>query len=311
MTIPENFMYRIFGLRDELNGLVYPITGVGRVFENMTLNQPRFSPAELGFIRSISWLYGLYYEAGKVGVNFLLKYLEVYQLESGGCHAEHYRIVRSLRTFLVHNLNLDTVHDKKLVQSCQEWFRQGCGSYFPTDEEHWQPLLVHLLGESVAFLEVLRTCVRKIEVDERRDLICSQWAQRLKRYYPPHLFDEIIPEVLQDIGRTEMNAIRLRKKYYADWARVFETYSDEHDFITEARKLIESAALSENKSTLPITGKDVIDYFDIAPGQEVGDLLEQAKQLYTVERCDKATLLERLRGIQENDGVARAALRDA
>lgn len=305
MTTPENFMYRIFGLRDELNGLVYPIKGVERVFESMSLNQPRFSPAELGFIRSISWLYGFYYEAGKIGVNFLLKYLEVYQLESNGRHAEHYKIVRELRTYLVHNLDLDAVHDKKLVQTCQEWFKQGCGTYFPADEEHWQPLLVHLLNEAVVFLEVLRNCVRKIESDENKDLICNQWAQRLKRYYPPHLFDEIIPGVLQDIGRTEMDAIRLRKKYYADWARIFETYGDEHDFKTEARKLIESAALSENKSTLPITGKDIIHHFDIAPGQEVGDLLEEAKRLYTVERCDKTTLLEKLRELREKDAVAK------
>lgn len=304
-------MYRIFGLRDELNGLVYPIKGVERVFENMTLNQPRFSPAELGFIRSVSWLYGFYYEAGKVGVSFLLKYLEVYQLEGEGRHAQHYQIVRDLRTFLVHNLNMEAIHDKKLVQTCQEWFRLGCGTYFPADEEHWQPLLNHLLGEAVEFLEVLRNCVRKIESDERRSLICDQWAQRIKRHYPPHLFDEIIPAVLQDIGRTEMDAIRLRKKYYSDWARIFETYNDEHDFGTEARKLIESAALAENKNTLPITGKDVIDYFEIAPGQEVGNLLEMAKQLYIVERCGKTILLEKLREMRKHEEAARTATDDA
>ncbi|MGJ0485138.1 MAG: hypothetical protein ACR65R_11490 [Methylomicrobium sp.] len=295
MMTPENYMYRIFGLRDELNGLVYPITGIERVFESMTLNQPKFSPAELGFIRSISWLYGFYYEAGKIGVSFLLKYLEVYQLECNGYHAEHYKIVRNLRTFLVHNLDLEAIHDKQVVQTCQIWFRQGCGTSFPSEEEHWQPLLIHLLGEAVAFLEVLTDCVRKIEGDENRDMICGQWAQRIRRYYPPHLFDEIIPEVLQDIGRTEMDAIRLRKKYYSDWARVLEIYDAEFDFKTEARKLIEDAALSENKSIPPVTGKDIIEYFDIAPGPLVGDLLEQAKQLYIVERCDKPTLLERLR----------------
>jgi hypothetical protein len=304
MTTPEKLMYRVFALRDELNGLVCPVIGVEKVFEVMTLSQPRFSPAELGFIRSVSWLYGFYYEAGKIGVNFLLKFLEVYQLEDKGRYLEHYKIVAELRTLLVHNLNLAAVHDQKLVQNCQKWYREGCGTYFPSEETHWQPLLAHLLAEAILFLKVLICCVRKIEADESSDLIYGQWAQKLKRYYPPHLFDEIIPKVLQDIGRAEMDPIRLRKKHYADWTRAFETYGDGHDFNNEARKLIESAALSESKNTLPITGRDILEYFCISPGQEVGNLLEYAKQIYSLEPCDKEGLLQKLDEMRAREMLA-------
>lgn len=287
-------MYRLFAIRDELNGLVYPIPGVGKVFDNLSLNQPKFIPAELGFIRSVSWLYGLYYEAGKIGVAFLVKTLPVYELDAEELHLRHHGLVRDIRTFTSHNLDLSAIHDKKLVTICQNWFQEACGTFVPIDEEHWQPLIFRLLRDAVSFLEALKNCVRLIESDDRKNLICAQWTQKLKRYYPPHMFDSLIPEVLADIGRDQMDPERFRKKYYSDWARTFEGYSDDLDFEVEARRLIESAALSEARGVLPISGKDLINYFDLAPGPEVGNLLEIAKGIYIAEKCDKKTLLSKL-----------------
>lgn len=294
MSSPDSLMYRLFALRDELNGLVRPIDGVEILFEPMSLHQPRFTPAELGFVRSTSWLFGLYYEAGKIGVAFTLKYLQVYGLDDGAKHAEHYKIVRDLRTYLVHNLDLNELHDQKVINDCQKWFKQRCKTVLPSTEEHWTPLLLSLLSEAVDFMQALCACVRKIEADANVEMICRQWSQRLKRYHPPHVFDDIIPGILQDIGITEMDPMRLRKKYYTDWSRKFETYAEGYDFLTEATKLVESAALAEQGQTLPITGKDVMEYFALPPGPEIKDLLELAKNLYANDRCDKPALLARL-----------------
>lgn len=288
---PENLMYQLIILRDEINRLVFPVSGVARVFDEMTLNLPKFSPSELGFIRTVSWLYGLYYEAGKIGVNFLTKYLDVYKINSEELIVQHYQLVQKLRTFFGHNLDLNAPRDQQIITLCQKWFMYGCGSHDPVDEDHWRALLMILLANAIRFLEILRDCVRQVETDESKEMVYGQWAQKLKRYHPPHLFDSLIPSVLDDIGRSQMDPARLRAKYYSDWSKLLESYSGDYDFEVEARKLIEDAALSENNRTLPITGKDVMEKFNIPAGPRVGELLEKAKQIYLELRCDKTRLL--------------------
>jgi hypothetical protein len=302
MSTPEQLMYRLFGLRDELNGLVLQVPEVERIFDHMTLNQPRFVPTELGFIRSVSWLYGLYYEAGKIGVAFLLQNFGVFHIDVDGRSQIHYEIVRSLRTLNFHNLNPFATHDRKVVEECQKWFRKGCGTFVPTKEEDWAPLIITLLSDAISFMEQLRDCVRHIELEEgeRKALIYEQWRQRIKRHHPPHQFDELIPEILDDIGRDRLDPIRFRAKYYSGWMRILDTYADGYDFRNEARRLIESSALAEGVDVLPISGKDLIAHFEIEPGPEVGELLQVAKNIFNVEKCDKATLLARLRAQREN-----------
>ncbi|WP_322074146.1 HD domain-containing protein [Burkholderia cepacia] len=301
MSTPEQLMYRFFGLRDELNGLVLQIPEVEKIFDQMTLNQPCFVPTELGFVRSVSWLYGLYYEAGKIGVSFLLKNLNIFGIDNDGRGRGHYEIVRNLRTFNFHNLNRFVAHDKRVVSECQKWFREGCGTFVPTKEEDWAPLIIVLLSDSVLFLERLRDCLRHIELEEevRKVLIYEQWQHRVKRYHPPHKFDEIIPEILEDMGRSRLDPIRFREKYYSDWVRVMEAYIDGYNFNDEARRLIENSVLAEGVDVLPISGRDLIDYFELEPGPEIGDLLQAAKVIFGIEKCDKDTLLTKLRAQRE------------
>ncbi len=65
------------------------------------------------------------------------------------------------------------------------------------------------------------------------------------------------------------------------------------------RKLIEYALLTLATPVLPITGKDIIEVLDVAPGPEIGRLLDRAHGLYRESPCSRETLLERL--IEELD----------
>ncbi|MBI3727108.1 MAG: hypothetical protein HY254_02120 [Burkholderiales bacterium] len=300
--MPENLMYQLIALRDELNRLVLSVDSIGKIFDDMTLTLPKFDPSELGFIRTVSWLYGLYYEAGKIGVNFLIRYLEVYDLDADGQKKDHFKLVQRMRTFIVHNLDLSARHDQQIAASCQQWFKPRCGSSDPNIEEHWRSLLLALLADSIQFLKTLRDCVKKIEVDESMEIVFQQWALKLKRYHPPHAFDSLIPSILDDIGRAQMDPMRLRSKYYADWHRALECLNDDYIFEDEARKLIEFSILSETNQTLPISGKDIIENLNVPAGPKVGELLETAKQIYAVSRCEKLVLLRKLKEFLEGAG---------
>ncbi len=79
MTTPtaDGLMYQIVARVEEINRVASRLTGVDHgVFQAPSLQMPRLYPAELGFLRSVSWLFVSYYEAGKVGVAFLEVRLE-------------------------------------------------------------------------------------------------------------------------------------------------------------------------------------------------------------------------------------------
>ena len=79
---PESLMYDIINLIDEIDNVTSRLNQIDYVFGSVTLRKPKFSPAELGFLRLVSWLYVLYYEKGKVNVNFLVNRFSVYNLDT-------------------------------------------------------------------------------------------------------------------------------------------------------------------------------------------------------------------------------------
>lgn len=60
-----------------------------RVFDPVSLPIPRLEPVELGFIRSVAYLFVLYYEAGEVAIPYLLRLWEAFGLAGVGSVREH------------------------------------------------------------------------------------------------------------------------------------------------------------------------------------------------------------------------------
>jgi hypothetical protein len=98
------------------------------------------------------------------------------------------------------------------------------------------------------------------------------------------------------MGRDNLDAVRLRKQFYEKWKRELELQQGNYDFEVEARKLIEHVLLHETTAVLPLTGKDIMLEFNIPPGRQVGQLLEQARNLYIADPyLSRNDLLEKLR----------------
>ena len=293
---PDLALIEIHRKREEINRIVQlAFADVGPVFQNISLQIPRFKPAELGFIRMTSWLYVHYYETGRAPVRFLLRMFPIYKGNTCVNSSGHYSRVDHLRTYLQHNLDPTHQRDEKIAQKCENWFRSVCGSAVPAEDFHWENLLNELSREALIFFDGLLVTIRGIETDESTDAIQREWRECVNREHPPHVFDPLIEMVARDMGRESLDLVRLRKAHYQDWVTHFRGLNWPYDFEVEARKLIEETILTRTAKLLPITGQDIMKEFGVPPGPDVGALLGKARMIYESRPSCKAELLQRLR----------------
>ena len=136
-----------------------------------------------------------------MSIRFLLRQLSVYGLEQGGRHNQHYEQVRLLRTYLQHNLNLDSQDDLDTQRRCEDWFVESCGSVMPGSVREWESCLTRILLDAESLLFAAVECVRIVERDESSRLVVGQWSIRLSRYHPIQHFEELVAIVIHDMVR--------------------------------------------------------------------------------------------------------------
>jgi hypothetical protein len=130
---PQSLMLSIFDLVNEINlvGLRLNPSGA-EVFGKVSLSVRNLAPFEFGFLRAVSWLYALYFEAGKVSVEFLLEQLAAYGIDHDGGQISHTVIVQQMRTYLQHNLDPTKEQNRAIQYACENWFREQCKAPVPT-----------------------------------------------------------------------------------------------------------------------------------------------------------------------------------
>lgn len=293
---PESLMLSIFALVNDINlvGLRLNFSRT-EVLGKVSLPVASLTPYEFGFLRGVSWFYVLYYETGKVNVEFLLEQLTAYEIGHNENRKSHLTIVHQMRTYLQHNLDPTKEQNRMIQYACEHWLREQCKGQLPTMERDWRLCLLSLLQDALDFLTALKDCIRLIEQDESRENILQQWRICRERYHPPYEYDRLISIVAADMGREKINAVRLRSRYYDKWTKELELQQGSYDFEVEGRKLIEHVLLTETTPILPITGKDIIDEFNVPSGPKVGELLRLAYKLYMDEPCSREHLLAKLR----------------
>jgi hypothetical protein len=286
----ENF----FSKKDDLEQKVL-LLNQQNLFGQVSLKITQGTPAEYYFIRTVSWFYALYYEAGRVNVKFLLEQQKANKdLDPESRFAKHYALVSKLRTFFQHNLVYSEEHDSSIKVHCEQWFKEQCGLIEPIEDQNWENCLLNLLKDACDFLESLIKCIQYIEQDESRDEILLKWDFQRKRYHPPHEFHKLIKIVATDMGRDHIDEVRLYNKYKDDWNKYLALINGDYIFEKQVRKLIEIALL-ENK-ILPIDGTDIMEYFGLQPGSQIGQLRSKAQDIYNADPyLSPEKILEKLR----------------
>ena len=276
---------------DTFTQLLLP--SASRLFGGVSLPLPDVDGGpELAFLRTASWLYVHYFEAGRVGVRFLVR--RNVTASPPGHGDEHLNVVNALRTWTQHNIDFLSAHDARLTEVTTAWFEKGCGTRLPRTDSHWALLLQTLLVEAQAFLDRLLDLVTSIERDDDCAVICEQWEARLKRDWPAHRFHELISVVAADIGRAALDPVAFHNRHGGSYRDALRLLSEDCDIDVEARKLVERTLLAESDDVLPITGLEVMASFGIPPGPDVGRLLEVGRRLYREQPCTADVLLQRM-----------------
>lgn len=291
--IPYPAIDQVLQLISGINELGLSIGKKEGVFRDFSIKVPKYTCYEAGFLKSISWLYMLYNESGKVNVKFLLDRLGDYALDSDNSRKKHITVVVYLRTVFQHSLNFDNQRNIDLKSSTEDWFMNTSGVIYPSDNDHWQMCLETILEESILMFQSLFECTKFIKADEFCELIITDWNDKCERYHPPEKFDRIIGIVASDLGMDHLDPIKVRRRFYDKWSRELDLLIGGYDFEIEARKRIESVLI--DNPILPITSLDIMENFDIQPGPQLGKILSLAQNLYKEQPSNAEELLDRIR----------------
>ena len=299
MEVTDSDLYplalRLLAETEHLRSLIFALIGSDeRAFEIPSVGVPRLQPAELGFIRMVSWLFVLYFETARVSVKFLTGKISVYGADRTTELSGHSRVVRCLRTSLQHHLELKSPDDAETRELCFEWYKKNCGTAVPDADGHWKGCLIAIIQQAVAFVSVLAGVARNIEKDDSRELICSQWRSRVNRYRTPLDCERLVSQIAGDMGRDHLDAGLLTKRNHQKWMSALELISSEAEIDQALRRLVETTLLTETISVLPLSGDDIMAEFGISPGKRVGDLLKIARKLYDEKPSARDELLSQL-----------------
>ena len=265
------------------------------VFRERTMASMNYSCYEAGFLKSISWLYALYQEAGDQNIDFLVEKLQTYSSQDVPFCKEHLRTVYCLRTTLQHSLDLTSKRNSDIKDYSDQWFMSVIKKCEPFNSNTWRLSLYKLFKEARKFLDNLQNTLEKIGEDEFCSEIILEWNVKSRRYHSPHEFDPIIFNTAKDLGIDSIDPVKIRNKHYDRWKKQLELLNGDYNFETEARKLIETSLLELFTAKLPITGKDIIEHLGIPPGPIVKQLLGLAQAICQNEKCTKDKLLLKLR----------------
>ncbi len=258
------------------------------VFDRVSVRPPEFgSTPELAFVRATSWIYVLYFEAGRASITYLSR--------GNDDLKAHQALVRSLRTWSHHNLDPTSDRDTAVEKTCTDWFRQCCGTRLPREGDHWTLLCLSLLVEAGEFLDDLLVAISEIESDPDCVVLVDDWERSLSRNWPAHRFHTLISSVSSDAGFSTIDPVAFHDRYGATFREQLRLLDDGCDLDSEMRKLIEIKLITESEERLPCTGQDVMEHLGIGPGPEVGQLLRRAKAIFDLTGpCSKDELLTRL-----------------
>lgn len=274
-------------------------------FKAMHVTLPGPGSSELKFIRASAWMYCLYIEAGRVSIDFLIRQGLAFGSIDPDDAKDHINYVRCLRTESSHNLGF-TDSDQASREAAQRWRRRACGTAVPNREADWDRCIDALCRDGHHFVDRLYDVVRRLEEQQAEcQLQLTEWKRLLDRDYSVADFDRVVEATKNRFGSGMMNTVAFRNRHLDRWRERLRALEDGFDFSREAALLVERSLLDENGNLLPISGDDVMSFFDIGPGQTVGRILARARALYDENPCNGEQLLDKLDADTELDVILK------
>jgi hypothetical protein len=275
-------------LRSALSGCVS-----GSALKNVNSRLPSGLNDEASFLRLTTWSYILLYEVGRVSIRYLLK---IPPMSEGSSiqktkSEKTVETVHCLRTWFFHNLDLEDEKRKKVT----EWFLDNCKNIVPKENTHWEKCFVCLCAEMI---ELVRYCSEvfslSIAAEEDRNIFLKDFQRRLNRNWAVHEFDEIISDVLSQIGG-DLKVVSFRNNNLSTWRNYLESLPEGANLQNGMTRVIERDVINHLNSVLPITSKQIMEALNIDPGPKVKKAISHARQIHENGVQDPDKIIENLK----------------
>ena len=204
----------------------------------------------------------------------------------------------ALRTFEHHRLQLGSEHDEQVRVTAQGWFEQACGNRIP-EEQHFEACIVAILRDVRDLIGGLFEDLIRVEQDAYRDLLVRQWKQGVEAHWPKHKFEEVVVQVLSDLGRTDLKAAALAERLLERMQKQLEVLSDSVDKERRLRSWLEETIRAEFPERTPVNGED-LKSMGFQPGPSLGKILGELEYHFRQKGWTRDQLLQHAKLLLES-----------
>lgn len=249
---------------DDINTLVCHLCNDGNVvfFSKVNVIRPNFVNEELSFIRLITWLYTLYFEAGKDSLKVIKSSMSQ---DSKTQYTKHSKLVNSFRTMLHHNLDRTSSRDFKIEKDCHAWMKSVCNKTIPTSEVDWKNCSAQLIEEAYSVLSAIASELELMtDSPAQKEIFIFNWMASKDKSLKPYVYDKIISGSLALINQKDIDVVSYRQKYYEDWNKNILLLSSDANYENEAIKMVESSIVKDFSIRLPVAMSILEQHFTLS-----------------------------------------------
>ena len=232
----------------------------------ISLKLPLGNGDELAFHLLVNWAYVLLHEAARIPLAFLTR------LPPLRADNSFRREVSGLRTYLVHNLDVRKIRDRRTRDFVHRWFRDACGFGVASSAAHYRECCSRLAHK---LKEVLKGAIDACDllddpedgprlVDDLRDRVDLSWnAQR---------FDEMVVKCAARTGNPGLDLVAFRSRHLEKWRQAL-AQAKEPDRETVVEQQIEADLVAAIGYALPHDVREGIERVAVSPDAVVASLL--------------------------------------
>ena len=213
---------------------------------------------ELAFYLLVIWAYALLNEAAKTPIKYLTN-LPPLRRDDDSLRND----VSSLRTYVVHNLNIEKKRDRKTYESSHRWFKNACGQGTPLETSHYQSCC-RVLAENLetTLNGAIQACdLLDDEQDQKR--LVGDLQKAIDSEWDAHLFDPFVEKCASRLGNPALDLLAIRKRHLEAW-RLAVKEADENERERALELRIEATLLTAIGDALPLNAKEASSRLAIA-----------------------------------------------
>ena len=278
---------------DDINTLISHLLNNNEAifFNKVHVIRPDFKNKELSFIRLVTWLYTLYFEAGKDSLKVIKTSMSA---ESKTLYNQNSSLVNKLRTKLHHNVDRGSSRGFKIEKDCYAWLKFACDKQIPNLEADWEKCSAKLLEQANEVLSVIISELESMtDSAAQKEIFIFNWEASTTKALKPHIYDEIITRTLEVLKKNDVDIVKYRQINYENWNKSISLLNADTNYKAEAEKIVESSIIQDFGFGLPLTVSKLSEHFLLTVNFVTNLLIIMQKLSF--EKASDESILEQIK----------------